>query len=333
MQGKKAYQEKLFTNFQLSEYIPQDNFYRKLSKQLDLNFIYNSTAQYYGNEGQKSVDPVVFMKLMLVGYLENINSDRRIIAASRLRLDILYFIGYDIDEELPWHSTLSRTRQLYGEHVFTELFKHVLKQCINQGMVSGRRQAVDGFFVKANASLDSLIEKEILEDAISYSEELKANEEDDENKKPNALPSDGQTDEHINNKKNRSKMSNDTHYSPSDPEARMSVKPGKPVALNYLGEVAVDTATPMITHIQAFTADKRDSECLPAVLLHTRDNLLENGITLEEVVADTGFSSGTALRALQAMKIKGYIPNRAQFVYQREGFSYHPEGDYYTSPP
>jgi len=99
-----------------------------------------------------------------------------------------------------------------------------------------------------------------------------------------------------------------------------------------LGEVAVDTATHMITHIQAFTADKRDSECLPAVLLHTRDNLLESGITLEEVVADTGFSSGTALRALQAMKIKGYIPNRAQFVYEREGFSYHPDGDYYTCP-
>lgn len=328
MQGKKAYQEKLFTSFQLSEYIPEDNFYRKLSQELDLTFVYKSTAQYYGNEGQKSIDPVVFMKLMLVGYLENINSDRRIIAASRLRLDILYFIGYDIDEELPWHSTLSRTRQLYGEHVFTELFRHVLKQCINKGMVSGRRQAVDGFFVKANASLDSLIEKEVLEDVISYSEELKANQEDDKSKKIDILPLEG-IDEHINNKKHKNKVSNDTHYSPSDPEARISVKRGKPVAMNYLGEVAVDTATHMITHIQAFTADKRDSECLPAVLLHTRDNLLQNGITLEEIVADTGFSSGAALRALQAMKITGYIPNTPHFRFERPGFSYHAQGDYY----
>src|SRR5882757_2238345 len=173
MQGKKDYQEKLFIRFQLSDYVPQDNFYRQLKSILDFNFLYTSTSKYYGSEGQKSIDPVVFMKLMLVGYLENLNSDRRIIATSRMRMDILYFIGYDLDEELPWHSTLSRTRKLYGEYVFTEVFKQVLKQCIDKGMVSGRRQAVDGFFIKANASLDSMIEKEILDDAAVYGQELK----------------------------------------------------------------------------------------------------------------------------------------------------------------
>lgn len=138
-------------NFQLSDHIPADNFYRRLKEQLDLRFIYKLTAEYYGTEGQKSIDPVVFMKLILVGYLENLNSDRRIIASSRLRMDILFFIDHDLGEELPWHSTLSRTRQLYGEHVFNELFKRVLKQCIDKGMVSGRKQAVRGFFIKANS--------------------------------------------------------------------------------------------------------------------------------------------------------------------------------------
>src|ERR1700712_285702 len=179
MQGKKTHQEKLFVNFQLSDYVPADNFYRRLKEHLDLRFIYPLTAEYYGTEGQKSIDPVAFMKLMLVGYLENLNSDRRIIATSRLRMDILYFIGYDLGEELPWHSTISRTRQLYGEHVFTELFKQVLKLCIAKGMVSGRRQAIDGFFIKANASLDSMIEREIFDDADIYSEELEANKEDE----------------------------------------------------------------------------------------------------------------------------------------------------------
>src|ERR1700748_2234687 len=109
MQGKKSYQEKLFVNFQLSDHVPADNFYRRLKEQLDLRFIYKLTAEYYGTEGQKSIDPVVFMKLILVGYLENLNSDRRIINALRLRLDIRYFIGYNLDEELPWHGTLGRT--------------------------------------------------------------------------------------------------------------------------------------------------------------------------------------------------------------------------------
>lgn len=178
MQGKKKYQEKLFLNFQLSSAVPEDNFYRRLNQIIDFTFLYKATAKYYGSEGQRSIDPVVFMKLMLVGYLENCNSDRRIITISKMRLDILYFIGYDIDEELPWHSTLSRTRQLYGEEVFMELFKNVLKQCVDKGMVSGKRQAIDGVYVKANASFDSMVSREIMNDAEVFGKELAENEQD-----------------------------------------------------------------------------------------------------------------------------------------------------------
>ncbi len=326
MQGRKNYQEKLFVTFQLSNYVPQENFYRQLSERLDLSFLYRTTADYYGSEGQRSIDPVVFMKLMLVGYFENINSDRRIVETSRLRLDILYFIGYDIDEDLPWHSTLSRTRQLYSEHIFTDLFKRVLKQCIHLGMVSGRRQAIDGFFVKANASLDSVVEKEVMEDADLYSKELTDNEEEKPAtvKKLTSEPKEAHSD--LKPKKN---PGNDTHYSPSDPDARMSVKPGKATALNYLGQVSVDTASHTITHIQAFTADKRDSECLTAMLLRTKNNLLENELQLQEIIADKGYSSADALKVLEANKISGYIPNSDQFNYERQGFTYHLEGDYY----
>jgi transposase len=67
MQGKKAHQEKLFIQFQLSDYVPADNFYRRLKRVLNLDYLYQSTAKHYGRDGQKSIDPVVFMKLMLVG--------------------------------------------------------------------------------------------------------------------------------------------------------------------------------------------------------------------------------------------------------------------------
>ncbi|MBC7914903.1 MAG: IS1182 family transposase [Pyrinomonadaceae bacterium] len=327
MQGKKNYQEKLFVSFQLSSYVPQDNFYRKLKELLNLDFLYSSTSEYYGFEGQKSIDPVVFMKLMLVGYLENMNSDRRIISLSRMRLDILYFIGYDIDEELPWHSTLSRTRQLYREDIFTALFKKVLKQCIDKGMVSGRRQAVDGVFVKANASLDSMVEKEILDDAALYSQELKENEQEEETP---VLKLDAPCQIHHTELKPNKNPGNDTHYSPSDPDARMSVKPGKATALNYLGQVSVDTASHVITHIEAFTAEKRDSECLSAVVMKVKNTLLESQIALEEIVADKGYSSADALKALEGLGVTGYIPNRGQFNYQRKGFTYNQEGEYYT---
>ena len=172
MQGRKHYQEKLFTQFQLSDHVPEDNFYRRLKQQLDLQWLYKSTKKYYGSEGQASIDPVVFFKLILVGYLENLNSDRRIIAHSKMRLDILFFLGYDLGEELPWHSTISRTRALYGEEVFKELFSKVLSLCVSKGMLSGRRQAIDSAFVKANASMDSLVAKDIIEDGQHYLDEL-----------------------------------------------------------------------------------------------------------------------------------------------------------------
>ncbi|MDB5274963.1 MAG: transposase [Chitinophagaceae bacterium] len=324
MQGKKKYQEKLFISFQLSDQVPVDNLYRRLNEFIDFSFLYKATAQYYGTEGQKSIDPVVFMKLMLAGYLENLSSDRRIINTLRLRLDIRYFIGYDLDEELPWHSTLSRTRQLYGEHVFTELFKHVLKQCIDKGMVSGRRQAVDSVFIKANASIDSMLAKEILDDVNDYGQELKANEDKDEKPGMKAVSEDEQQggDTQV-------KITNGTHYSPTDPDARISTKPGKPSNLNYLGQVAVDTASHVITSVKAYLADMRDSQCLPSFLVHLRQNLKENDTGMIEVVADTNYSSGTSLKALQAMGIIGYIPNTGRFKYDKEGFIYHPERDYY----
>src|ERR1700712_2554462 len=180
MQGKKQYAEQLFKSFQLSQRVPVDNFYRRLKGTLDLQWLYRETKKYYGSEGQESIDPVVFFKLILIGYLENIASDRRIINMASMRLDMLFFIGYDIDEPLPWHSTLSRTRQLYGQEVFIELFKDVLKQCIDKGMVAGRRQAIDSVFVKANASLDSLAKKQILEDADLYGKELEDQDKDEE---------------------------------------------------------------------------------------------------------------------------------------------------------
>jgi transposase len=177
MQGRKGFEEKLFTNFKLSERVPSDNFYRKLTETLDLRFLRKTTAPYYGTEGQESIDPIVFFKLILIGYLENLGSDRRIINTVSMRLDMLFFIGYNIDDPLPWHSTLSRTRQLYGDHVFKELFRKVLKMCIDKGMVSGRRQAVDSALIKANASMDSIAEKAIMNDADQFADELTSNED------------------------------------------------------------------------------------------------------------------------------------------------------------
>lgn len=327
MQGKKDYQEKLFIQFQLSDYVPQDNFYRQLKSIIDFSFLYTSTAKYYGSEGQKSIDPVVFMKLMLVGYLENLNSDRRIISTSRMRMDILYFIGYDLDEELPWHSTLSRTRQLYGEEEFMTLFKLVLKQCIDKGLIAGKRQAIDSVFVKANASMSAIVERQILEDASYFSKELDANSDEDSTAAGKNIQSPSKKKTHPNK---LSKRTNQSHFSPSDPDARMSCKPGKTTRFNYLGQVSVDTANHVITHIQAFHADKGDAQCLPEVVKNTIDNLAAGALEVKEILADAGYSSETTLVTLADKGLEGFIPNKSGYKERREGFTYDQQHDRYT---
>ncbi|WP_138477054.1 transposase [Dyadobacter bucti] len=137
MQGRKNYSEKLFLSFQLSERIPKDNFYRRLRETLDLQSIYKETIELYGSTGNPSIDLVVFFKFMLVGYLENITSDRKLVDHCSMRMDIPYFLGFDIDEQLPWHSTISRTRQLYPATVFDSLFNKIFALCVDKGMVSG----------------------------------------------------------------------------------------------------------------------------------------------------------------------------------------------------
>src|SRR5690606_8054682 len=107
----------------------------------------------------------------------NINSVRALIRFCSNCLNVRLFLGYDLNEELPWHSTISRTRQLFEEEVFLSLFQKVLSMCIQKGMVRGKRQCVDSAFIKANASMDSLVEKEVLEDASAYVNELEENSE------------------------------------------------------------------------------------------------------------------------------------------------------------
>ena len=325
MQGKKQFQEKLFTSFQLSDHVPEDNFYRRLKELLPLQWIYKETAKYYGTEGQQSIDPVVFFKLMLIGYLENSGSDRRIISAASLRLDLLYFIGYNIDEALPWHSTLSRTRQIYGQEIFRALFKRVLTLCIEKKMVAGKRQAMDSVFVQANASMESLKKKEIINDVDNYVDELDIEEEAFNTPlQPKIISSQKTPEKDISPKKN---ISNSEYCSTTDADSRVSVKPGKARRLNYFAQVSVDTENHVITHIQSDYADKKDSQCFPSLLENTIANLSENDLQVEEVLADGNYSSSEALRTLEEKSIKGYILNFGQFKASREGFEYDKEKD------
>ena len=122
---------------------------------------------------------------------------------------------------------------------------------------------------------------------------------------------------------------NSTHYSPTDPDARVSVKPGKSPQLNFYGQVSVDDSNHVVTGAKADFADKRDSQCLPGILGQTIEILKENEILIDQVVADTGYSSIEALRFCQQNHIDAYIPNTGRYKPYREGFEYDPQNNRY----
>jgi transposase len=342
MQGHKQFTDKVVTRFRLSERVPRHNLYRRLSELLDWEFLRPQTRPVYSHTGQPSLDPVVFFKLVLVGRLENIGSDRRLVEHCALRLDILYFLGYEVDEDLPWHSTISRTRQLYPAAIFEHLFDHVFAQCVAAGLVAGDTQTVDSAPVKANASLDSLCEKPVGPGLAVVGQPVPPTNT------PaaaaiRAAPAHQLRYEAARQAKRRQEtgsplgarnpkarlLSNKTHYSPTDPEARISVKPGKARALNYRCSLAVDPAQGIITHVQADFADSRDSLHLPRLVdgLHTR--LQRNDLPLRDLIADTGYSNGFNYAFLEQRGITPWIPAFGAYKPDVAGFTYHAQADEY----
>jgi transposase len=210
------------------------NFYKRLNETLNLSYLRKMTAMYYGTEGQKSIDTEVFFKLMLTGYIEKINSGGKIIETAQMRPDMLYFLGYDIDGPLPRHSTLSCRHKLFVGSVFPEFFRHMLRLCIEKGMVLGRRQAVDSAFVKANASLSSLVEREMEEESMMY---YKALSGDEENIGEESTGEENTHREKVRRDRPEKTGTNDTCRSTTDPDARISQKRGKVAQLNNLGQI------------------------------------------------------------------------------------------------
>ncbi len=349
MQGKKNYTEKLFLSFQMSDRIPKENLYRRLRETLDLSFLYKDTKELYGRTGNPSIDPVVFFKLLITGYLENITSDRKLVEHCGMRMDVLYFLGYDLDEELPWHSTISRTRQLYPESLFVTLFNKVFALCIDSGMVSGHTQAVDSAPIKANASMESVVPKMPATPMESHLK--KVSEENGETTKKragNVSPARVSAPVHelkrvekhhqnlrdspvrlagASHKKARL-LSNKTHYNPHDPDARISVKPGKARKLNYHCSMAVDTAEGVISHIQA----GRDSQYLTDIGLRVQNRLRKNELIMTDLLADAGYSNGANYHFLEQRKVTGWIPVFGKYKPKIEGFPYNKEKDEYRCP-
>jgi transposase len=156
MMGTKARIFRPVTAVSLDELVPANHFYRHLDRVVDLSFVRDLVKGTYAERGRPSIDPVVFFKLQLVMFFDGIRSERQLMQLSADRLSVRWYVGYNLDEPLPDHSSLTRIRERYGVELFQRFFEAIVDQCQQAGLVWGKELYVDATKVAANASLDSV---------------------------------------------------------------------------------------------------------------------------------------------------------------------------------
>jgi transposase len=155
----------------LENLVPKDNFYRRLEERLDLSFVRELVHPLYASGGRSSVDPVVFFKLQLVMFFEDLRSERQLMSVVADRLSLRWYLGYDLHEPLPDHSSLTRIRERYGLSVFRGFFERIVEECFEAGLVWGEELYFDATKVEANASLDSTRSRSLLENLENHLKE------------------------------------------------------------------------------------------------------------------------------------------------------------------
>ena len=156
MMGTKARHFAPLPPVSLEELVPSDHFYRHLERVLDLGFVRELVRDAYADIGRPSIDPVVFFKLQLVLFFEGLRSERQLLRVVADRLSLRWYLGYDLTEPLPDHSSLTRIRARYGLAVFRRFFEAGVEQCLVAGLVWGQELYLDATKVAANAALASL---------------------------------------------------------------------------------------------------------------------------------------------------------------------------------
>lgn len=225
----------------IEDLVPEDHLLRKVDAVFDLSFVYEETAHLYSQKyGRPPIDPVVMVKYLLVDFLYGIPSERQIEERCADSNAFRWYLGIDLDERVPDHSTISqlRRRKPAFRKVLRQLFERVAQQCIDAGLASGRLVATDSTHVKASASPASIHLEETQEGPGAYWERLNRYE--------------GQAGEYLAEKtgKQKKKRTNILKRKPkrphrrvsrTDPDAGWLNRANKPHGMYYLSHQTLDT--------------------------------------------------------------------------------------------
>ena len=295
---------------------------RRTRELIDFDFSYDEVKDRYGTKGNVSVPPPVILKLMLLLVLYNVRSERELMDTLPERLDWLWFLDYDLDSEIPNHSILSKARKKWGVEIFQSFFERIVLQCVEAGMINGKKIFVDSSLIDANASNNSVLDTKSLKHQLHKNyKKLESRLEDRE----------GSSDP-----SRKYEKKNNRYISSTDPDAAI-INRGKP-KLSYQVHRAVEGQSEIITATDATPGDVNEAHLMIQLLEQHKKN---TSVTAGTIVADSKYGTIDNFLACHDRGTQAHIPDlrkvsdkrfRKLNIFNEDRFQYDPEKDIYNCP-
>jgi transposase len=320
MMGQHARSESLFYYFRIEDQVPENHLLRLIDRHISFDFVREKLRNSYSDTGRPSIDPELLLRILLIGYLYGVTSERKLVEELQMHLAWRWFTGLSFDQEIPHHSTFSKNRhgRFLESNLFQQLFEEIVDRCREAGLVEGEHLSVDGSFIQANASRSSRIPREQLTEVAHVKRTVREYLTDLEQENPAEEPAQQQE-----------------QVSTTDPDSTYATKGKSAAELGYFSNYLVDNRSCVIVGVQA-TAARLSQESAAAREMITR-SAERRGRFPQSVAADTTYGNGELLAWLEERGITPYIrvkesPAPKTNLYGIEKFTYVAETNSYQCP-
>ncbi len=319
MMGHHFRSEALFYYFRLEDQVPENHLLRLIDRHVNFDFVRAKLKAAYSDTGRPSIDPELLLRVLLVGYLYGVTSERKLVEELRMHMAWRWFTGLGFDQEIPHHSTFSKNRhgRFQESNLFQELFEEIVARCVAAGMVKGEHMSVDGSFIQANADHHSRVPREQLAEVAKVNHTVREYLVELERENPVEPP-----------------VPQQEKVSTTDPDSTYATK-GGPARLGYYDNYLVDNASCVIVGVQATPARlSQESVAARDMIERYRER---HGSLPQSLAADTTYGNGELLQWLDERGIAPYIrvkenPNGPTDLYGIDKFTYVPEENCYICP-
>lgn len=308
--------------------VPANHLLRKIDRVIDFGFIYDKVEHLYCKDnGRPPIDPVLLFKMLLIGYLYGVRSERRLEEEIRYNMAYRWFLGIGLSGSVPDHSTISKNRneRFAGTEIYQEIFDEIVLQAMKRGLIDGKTLYTDSTHLKANANKKKYRRKVVRASVKAYTEELDREVAEAREEQGKAPLKEQDDDEDPPTREVKS--------STTDPESGFMHRDGKPKGFFYLDHRTVDGKHALITDVHVTPGNVHDAVPYLGRLDRQRTRF---GFEVKEVGVDAGSFTAAVCKGLSDREIYGVMPYRRPMgkkgMLKKREFVYDEEYNCYLCP-